>query len=165
MKDCINFHTAMVLFSVCLSMLLCYSDPKVFHVFKLNTVTSTKLLKEGDIKEIQTVLWDARFLWKQLGHALTMETFIIESIASSNHNKTEDCFKEMLLKWLRTPTFVPCWKLLADALQSPAIGAHVEEESTGVFCMHIMVVYIINYSHAVFTDVSKAMMVSIFNFS
>ena len=97
-------------------------------------VSSTKPLKECDLNELQIVLWDARCLWNKIGRALQLEPSMLETIASCNSNNDDDCFKEMLQKWLcmGTPNVVPCWKVLANALRSSTIAAQVEEDSTGM---------------------------------
>ena len=44
----------------------------------------------------------------------------LDAIKQDNTNKTEDCFRAMLTKWLREHQ--PTWKALAEALRSPLVG-------------------------------------------
>lgn len=91
---------------------------------------STKRLSEHHLQNIQSLLWDVRFKWHNIGLALGIDPSTLEVVKRSNLHVVDDCFSQMLLKWLRRGDCVPCWKALAEALRSPTVGVQVIEEST-----------------------------------
>ena len=42
-------------------------------------------------------------------------------VIQMDNRRTDDCFNEMLTKWLRNNKPLPCWKNLTSALQSVEI--------------------------------------------
>lgn len=99
----------------------------------MHTVTSTEQLNEKDLNLIQNILWCARVKWNNIGLALKIDPSTLEVIKRDNHCNTDECFKEMLLKWLRRADPVPCWKALAVALNYPSVGITVAEDSIGMY--------------------------------
>ena len=52
--------------------------------------------------------------------AVEIDPTTLEVIQMDNR-RTDDCFNEMLTKWLRSNQPLPCWKNLTTALQSVEI--------------------------------------------
>ena len=81
---------------------------------------STAILKPKDISSVQTHLWPARHKWQRIGLAVEIDPTTLEVIQMDNR-RTDDCFTEVLMKWLRSNKPSPCWKNLITALQSVEI--------------------------------------------
>ena len=80
---------------------------------------STAELNPKDVDKVHTYLWPARHKWRTIGMAIKIDPTTLEVIQMDNR-RTDDCFMEMLTKWLRSSTS-PCWKNLTTALQSVEI--------------------------------------------
>ena len=78
---------------------------------------STTTLSTKDIRAVHKYLWPARHKWRRVGLAVEIDITTLEVIKMDN-NRTDDCFMEMLTKWLRSKNPVPCWKNLTTALES-----------------------------------------------
>ena len=83
-------------------------------------VDSTATLKPKDMSSVQTHLWPARHKWRRIGMAVEIDPTTLEVIQMDNR-RTDDCFTEVLTKWLRSNKPLPCWKNLTTALQSVGI--------------------------------------------
>ena len=83
-------------------------------------VESTVLLKPKDISSVSSHLWPARHKWRRIGMAIEIDPTTLEVIQMDNR-RTDDCFTEVLTKWLRSNKPSPCWKDLTTALQSAEI--------------------------------------------
>ena len=83
-------------------------------------VTHVGRLRINDLKKIQRTVWEARTQWYNLGLELDITPDTLDAIKQDNANKTEDCFRAMLTKWLREHQ--PTWSVLAEALRSPSVG-------------------------------------------
>ena len=83
-------------------------------------VDSTAILKPKDISSVQTRLWPARHKWRRIGMAVEIDPTTLEVIQMDNR-RTDDCFTEVLMKWLRSNKPLPSWKNLMTALQSVEI--------------------------------------------
>ncbi len=81
------------------------------------TVDSTAVLKPKDIRAVHEHLWPARHKWRRIGMAVEIDATTLEVIEMDNR-RTDDCYFEMLTKWLRSNKPSPCWKSLTAALQS-----------------------------------------------
>jgi hypothetical protein len=53
--------------------------------------------------------------------AVEIDCTTLEVIQMDNNHHTDDCFIEVLTKWLRNNKPLPCWKNLTIALQSVGI--------------------------------------------
>ena len=69
---------------------------------------------------MQRELWDVKCKWYNLGLELDLDPPTLAAIKSNFQGNVEDCFREVLLKWLEV---APCssWKALVKALRSPAV--------------------------------------------
>ena len=66
-------------------------------------------------------------MWQNLGLALDITLDTLEVIKQDN-TKTEDCFRAMLIQWLRDG-HQPTWNALAEALKSPSVRrSHLAEK-------------------------------------
>ena len=74
-----------------------------------------------DLKTVRTALWDARCKWYDIGVELDLDTATLDSINTTHCKQVEDCFREILSKWLEVATPCPSWKALVKALRSPAV--------------------------------------------
>ena len=83
-------------------------------------VTHVDRLRINDLRKVQRAIWDARTRWYNLGLELEITPDTLDAIKQDNANKTEDCFRDMLTKWLREHQ--PTWSALAEALRSPLVG-------------------------------------------
>ena len=122
--------------SKCLKLLhsSCYQCLIIVNDYLLVTATS-KL----EMRDVIKYLWPARFKWRQIGIALEIDTSTLEVIRDNNR-RVDDCFSDVISTWLRNSKHVPCWKVLAEALLSPPVGAIVtcQETSKGnsIYCLH-----------------------------
>ena len=91
-------------------------------------MNSTTELNMDNLREILECLWSARSWWHNVGIALKIDAPTLEVIRQ-DHDRTDDCFREVIERWLRDGKSKPCWKVLADALSSPLVGVTVEEKS------------------------------------
>ena len=90
------------------------------------------MLTKGDLDVVMNYLWRIRHKWKYIGLALKIDSTTLEVIELDKFQVVDDCFVEMLSKWLRNNNPRPCWKCLADALQSPSVGIQVKEMQPGL---------------------------------
>ena len=94
------------------------------------TVTSTERLSlsTSTLKEVQRSLWEVRYKWYQIGIELGIPIATLEVILQNNHRDIDKCFTSMLSEWLRNfHGDSPCWKTMAEALQSKPVAVHVQE--------------------------------------
>jgi hypothetical protein len=80
-------------------------------------VDSTDVLKPKDIRLVHDHLWPARHKWRRIGMAVEIDPTTLEVIQMDNH-RTDDCFNDVLTKWLRNNKPLPCWKNITTGLQS-----------------------------------------------
>ena len=74
-----------------------------------------------DLKSVRRALWDARCKWYDIGVELDLDTATLDTIDANFHGKVEDCFREVLSKWLNVASPDPSWEPLVEALRSPAV--------------------------------------------
>ena len=103
-----------------------------------SAVDSTAILKPKDIFLVQTHLWPARHKWRRIGMAVEIDPTTLEVIQMDNR-RTDDCFTEVLTKWLRSNKPLPCWKNLTTALQSIEIKILLGKS---LIVFHLMIVAI-----------------------
>lgn len=58
-------------------------------------------LSISQLQTIQTALWDVRPKWKHLGIQLQLDPDTIDVVQQQNHFQIEQCFTEMLTRWLK----------------------------------------------------------------
>ena len=72
-----------------------------------------------DLKTVQGALWDAKCKWYNLGLELGLDRSTLDTISANQREQVEDCFREVLSKWLDLVT--PSWKALVKALRAPTV--------------------------------------------
>ena len=93
--------------------------------FFIHLVASTASLGHDSLRDILEVLWCIRDKWHKLGLALGIDSTTLNAILKDNRGITDDCFMELLDKWLRRKKH--CWEEIAVALRSPLVGVVVKE--------------------------------------
>lgn len=86
-------------------------------------------LSPNDLHEVQNSICEARVQWYNLGLGLNITPDSLDTIKRNNAHEIEDCFRAMLIQWLRER---PSWSTLAEALRSPSVGlSHLAEQILG----------------------------------
>ena len=76
-------------------------------------------LVSGNLGKVQDLIWDARPKWFNLGLNLNIDQATLTAIKQSNSN-VDDCFRDMLLEWLKSVE--PPWEELLVALRKRSVG-------------------------------------------
>ena len=82
----------------------------------------TKSLTKKDFKQVQNALWKSRTKWMDIGIELNVDFEDLEVIKKNHPNDTDECFRSMVMKLLEKIDPPPTWRVLVDALQSPAVS-------------------------------------------
>ena len=114
---------------------ICY----ILQYLFLCAVNATTELNMDNLIELLECLWSARSCWHNIGIALKIDVPTLEVI-KQDHDRTDDCFREVIQKWLRDNKSKSCWKLLAEALSSRLVGVMVKEKSKSCFIVIILTV-------------------------
>ena len=73
--------------------------------------------------------WEARAKWFYVGLELGIKLEVLHVIEMNNHSMIADCFKEMLVQWLKIARPVPTLAAFANAFRSPTVGfGHLAKE-------------------------------------
>lgn len=77
-----------------------------------------------DLKRVLNELSDAKSNWHNIGIELGLDNCVVlESIRKDYRESTDDCFREVIVAWLKSSSQVPkTWSTLADALKAPTVG-------------------------------------------
>jgi tripartite motif-containing protein 2/3/tripartite motif-containing protein 71 len=94
--------------------LLCYSIYTILINF-------SDPLDTRDLYIICSNFWEARIKWFNIGLALNLEVGDLEAIRQTNRDNVDDCFMDMLKKWLRTSRR-PTQSKLITVLRERTIG-------------------------------------------
>ena len=86
--------------------------------FSLN---SSERLNSRDLKEICSKLWEARIKWFNIGLGLNLDDSDLEAIRRTNRDNVDDCFMDMLKKWLTTSP-KPTKSNLITVLREKTVG-------------------------------------------
>ena len=89
----------------------------IYNLFSL-TVSSDMSLTLSDLHEILCTLWCIRYMWYQLGLALGVDITTLEVIKRDNPYSTDDCFRSVIVTWLRQSKAMPTWRSLTEVLKS-----------------------------------------------
>ena len=90
------------------------------HANVINFTCLIGILTIEDLREVQDTVWEARSQWYNIGLGLGLSVGTLETI-QCNNRKYEDCFRDMLSKWLKKANPRPTWSALAEALESPSV--------------------------------------------
>ena len=83
-------------------------------------------LNTENLGKVQNLLWKARTQWYNLGLELGINEETLKVI-KRNYPDEDDCYREMLSKWLKTVK--PTWEGVLVALTQPSVGCdHVAEK-------------------------------------
>ena len=76
-------------------------------------------LVSGNLGKVQKVVWNARPKWFNLGLELGIDQDTLKMF-QRQYPDEDDCFREMLSKWLKSVD--PSWEELLTALSQPPVG-------------------------------------------
>ena len=80
-------------------------------------------LCEKDLPSILNELSGAKSKWYNTGIQLKLEISVLESIRNDYRGSIDDCFREMIVAWLKSSSQVPkTWSTLANVLKGPTVG-------------------------------------------
>jgi DNA-binding beta-propeller fold protein YncE len=82
---------------------------------------SSEPLDTRDLHVICCDVWEARNKWYNIGLGLNLEVSDLEVIRNTNRDDVDDCFRDMLMKWLRT-SLRPTRSNLITALRERTVG-------------------------------------------
>ena len=88
-------------------------------------MTSEHTLDTEALHQILGCLWPVRDKWRQIGLGLSIDDTTLNVIRDDNPHHVDDCITSKLQEWLKNDN--SCWKVLAEALRSPPVGATVKE--------------------------------------
>jgi hypothetical protein len=77
-----------------------------------------------DIRDLYVIcsnFWEARNKWFNIGLGLNLEESDLEAIRQTNRDNVDDCFRDMLRKWLRT-SLRPMQSTLIIVLRDKTVG-------------------------------------------
>ena len=81
-----------------------------------------------DLRKVQRVAWEARAQWYNIGLELEVDPGTLDVIEGNNKD-INNCFRAMLMTWLKMVQPKPTLAALAEALQSPTVGfGHLAEQ-------------------------------------
>ena len=91
-------------------------------------------LTTEDTRVILKTLWSARSKWFHVGIELGMDIGDLDAIKTDNIKNVDQCFTDMIIKWLRQKESPPNWTSILSALRSPTVGREdlaniIEEDS------------------------------------
>ena len=75
-----------------------------------------------NLRTVQRAVWEARPQWYNIGLELYLRVGDLDVIRANHDNMPEDCFREMLVHWLKRVDPPPTWSALVAALGSWNVG-------------------------------------------
>jgi hypothetical protein len=78
-------------------------------------------LEKEDLVPVRTFLLNVRLKWYDIGLELGVKEIDLEEIKLQYGNKSAECLREMIKKWLKFFPDRPTWGKLATALEAPAV--------------------------------------------
>lgn len=75
-----------------------------------------------DLPLIQTLLWEGRAKWYNIGLQLGLSPGTLDAIEQTHHHHTDRCFTATLNEWLTTPKLDRSWNKLAKCLNKKTVG-------------------------------------------
>ena len=79
-------------------------------------------LTTKDTKVVLKVLWSTRSKWFNVGIELGMDTTDLDAIKMNNNRDVDQCFTDMIIKWLQQEKSLSNWNSILSALRSPTVG-------------------------------------------
>jgi len=98
-------------------------------VIDLSGVDSTPLDVNDDVFDVKTELISVAARWRDVGIALRLKSYTLDSIETKWNNDPCRCLEMMVTEWLKRNYNVekfgePTWRKLVEAVDSPAGGAN-----------------------------------------
>ena len=84
------------------------------------SVCSADYLTSADLIKVMNSICEAKIKWYNLGLELGIHHGELDVIKENEYNRVDQCFKGMLILWLKTLT--PSWEDLVKALKGPMVG-------------------------------------------
>ena len=81
----------------------------------------TPQMKKVSFKKVQSILWEARCQYYNIGIELDISPNTLDSIRSSQRGDVDNCFNEVIKAWIKTQPKTPL-ETLQQAFRSPVIG-------------------------------------------
>ena len=75
-----------------------------------------------DLAAVQRKLFVVRTKWYNLGLELGQQVSTLDSIAAKYSSDPSQCFREVLLEWLKGVDPPPTWHAMVNALKSPTVA-------------------------------------------
>ena len=96
---------------------------------------STADLGEYEFNEIQTLVWEARGRWWNIGIQLCFSTGDLEAIEINHVKNCGRCFTNLLTDWIQRNNPIATWKALINALTARTVGIKVNfrQDSQGKY--------------------------------
>ena len=101
----------------------------------LNKSDKIELTNE-DLRTILTELFEAKIKWFDIGVQLELDVSVLEGINLKANSDPNDCFRNMLITWLRSSSKVEkTWRTLVEVLKSNTVGYEfLAEKINKKFC-------------------------------
>ena len=94
--------------------------PRCEQKYSNGSSVHTYIAAPLNLRTVRRVLWDAKCMWYNLGLELGLDESTLNAIKINCREQVEDCFREMLSKWLQSVT--PSWNALVKALRDPTVN-------------------------------------------
>ena len=86
-------------------------------------------LDTNDLHRVQSMTWEARSQWFNVGLGLGLSVNTLEAVRRTNQGDCDVCYTKTLVEWLRWNDPRPTWSTLAEALKSPTVDlGHLAEK-------------------------------------
>ena len=79
-------------------------------------------LSSEDLSKVLSTLHEARTKWCNIGLGIGIDPTTIEAIGINNRDNVDDCFRELLVTWLRKGNSKCTWATLVAVLKSKTVG-------------------------------------------
>lgn len=73
------------------------------------------------LREVIDYGWSLRSRWNYIGLELGFDAGTLDSVKQSNHDDPDNCFTEVIQRWLRNARPDPTWEQLDRALKAKTV--------------------------------------------
>lgn len=80
-----------------------------------------EVYSEKDLRELVSLLHDARASWESIATQLGLSQGDVDAIAKKFNHDPKDCLRDVITMWLKEVDPAPTREQLARALQSPPV--------------------------------------------
>ena len=103
--------------------------------FNLQNLHVDHQLNTKDLQTVFRELYDARTKWNSIGLELGMSYSDLQAIKQRNRDDPDECFKDLLSRWLNQVNPKPTWEALVGTLESQVVGhEQLAETVRGRYC-------------------------------